>query len=188
MITTHEQIQRLRMHGLYLTRSCPDVVLLSRELLGLHSWFYRNVRYSAAIRGADLSGWKMRLIKTWLYRGTLHGVDPDELPYLLALHPDDSWFERQYGKTFADDLSEEVLRWLEDGVYSRRELREIFSDRYDRKELDNIFSPWGGIFVPLARQGKVAFRDMTSRDFDLITVGDIPGFADALPEVLRRYF
>lgn len=31
-----EDILRRRMHGLYLSRSCWDIVELSRELMGLH--------------------------------------------------------------------------------------------------------------------------------------------------------
>ena len=65
MEKTTEMILRTRMHGLYLTRSCPDITRLARELLGMHCWF-----------------------KTWLYRGTLHGTDYDDLPTLLALHAD----------------------------------------------------------------------------------------------------
>ena len=78
-----EQILQRRMNGLYLSRKCGDIVQLSRELLGLHCWFHRNVAFSALIRGADITGWKNALTKTWLYRGTLHGVVYDELPQLL---------------------------------------------------------------------------------------------------------
>ncbi len=81
------------MHGLYLSRKCEDISQLSRELLGLHCWFHRNVAFSALIRGADLPGWKNTLTKTWLYRGTLHGVAFDELPLLLALHSAELSFE-----------------------------------------------------------------------------------------------
>ncbi|MDR2502270.1 MAG: winged helix DNA-binding domain-containing protein [Oscillospiraceae bacterium] len=184
-----EQIQRLRMYNLFLTRSCPDIVTLSRELLGLHSWFQRNVRYSALIRGADISGWKTRLVKTWLYRGTLHGVDPDELPLLLSPHADAaSWYGDHFGRELIERVSEDVVRAMEDGVYSRAELRRIFADTYDSETLKHIFSSWGGIFVPLARQGRVAFRSMTSRDFDLIAIGDIPSPSDALSQLLPRYF
>lgn len=42
-----EQIARMRYHGLYLSRTCPDITALSRELLGLHCWFHRNVAFSA---------------------------------------------------------------------------------------------------------------------------------------------
>ena len=64
--TMTENIIRRRMHGLYLSRQCADLEKLAHELLGLHSWFYRNVPFSALIRGADISGWKTRLTKTWL--------------------------------------------------------------------------------------------------------------------------
>jgi hypothetical protein len=78
-----ENIIRRRMHGLYLSRACEDLETLSHELLGLHCWFHRNVPFSALIRGAGVSGWKTRLTKTWLYRGTLHGVAYEVLPKLL---------------------------------------------------------------------------------------------------------
>lgn len=89
MDTIAEQIQRIRMHGLYLSRKCQDITQLSRDLMGLHCWFHRNVAFSAVIRGADLMNWKHALTKTWLYRGTLHGVAYDDLPLLLAPHAGD---------------------------------------------------------------------------------------------------
>ena len=66
-----EQILRRRMHGLYLSRKCEDLVRLSHELMGMHCWFHRNVAFSAVIRGAGLAGWKTALTKTWLYRGKM---------------------------------------------------------------------------------------------------------------------
>ena len=80
-----EQILRRRVHGLYLSRKCDDIVELSRELLGLHCWFHRNVAFSALIRGAGLAGWKYALTKTWIHHA-LHGVALDDLPTYLALN------------------------------------------------------------------------------------------------------
>ena len=183
-----EFIIRQRMHGLYLSRKCPDIETLSHDLLGLHSWFYRNVCFSALIRGADISGWKTALTKTWLYRGTLHGVTYEDLPQLLALHVGDSWLSRYLGKEIVEEFAEKVLRYMEDGVYSRTEFRRIFADEYDAKTIDAMFSPWGGVFVHLARQGKVAFRDMTSRDFDLISAEPTQTPDEVLPDLIRRFF
>ncbi len=181
-------VLRKRMHNLYLSRPCPELDVLAHELMGLHSWFYRNVPFSALIRGADIAGWKHGLTKTWLYRGTLHGVPYDDLPELLALHPNGSWLSDHFGREVADAFADEVVRYMEDGVYSRAEFRKIFRDRYDDDWLEMMFSPWGGIFVHLARQGRVAFRDMTSRDFDLISAEPTQTQADVLPGLLRRYF
>ncbi len=183
-----ERIVRKRMHGLYLSRRCADILTLSHELMGLHSWFYRNVPFSALIRGADIAGWKTGLTKTWLYRGTLHGVVYDDLPQLLALHPNDSWLAQYFGAETVDLIADEVVRYMEDGVYSRAEFRKIYADRYDPKLVEYMFSPWGGVFVHLARQGRVAFRDMTSRDFDLISAEPTQSMEEVLPELLRRYF
>lgn len=185
---TEETIRR-RMHGLYLSRKCDDIVDLSNELLGLHCWFHRNVAFSAVIRGAGLAGWKERLIKTWLYRGTLHGVDYSELPLLLALHADAvpwAWFGIPDEQ--ADEVAEEVIALMNDGVYSRAEMRKIFADRFERETVERLFSPWGGIFVYLARQGRVSFRNMTSRDFDLINAEPTLTRAEALDILLRRFF
>lgn len=77
---------------------------------------------------------------------------------------------------------------MEDGVYSRAEFRRIFSPQYDAKWIGAMFSPWGGIFMYLARRGKVAFRDMTSRDFDLISAEPTQTSDEVLPELLGRYF
>lgn len=184
-----EDILRRRMHGLYLSRSCWDIVELSRELLGLHCWFHRNVAFSALIRGCGLTGWKNALTKTWLYRGTLHGVAYEELPLLLALHADAapwSWFGLSEGE--AEEVARRVLYLMEDGVYSRAEMRRIFADSYDAETVSRLFSPWGGIFVYLARHGKVAFRDMTSRDFDLISAEPIFSQEEALERILPRFF
>lgn len=183
-----EQIIRKRMHGLYLSRGCEDIVTLAHELLGLHSWFYRNVCFSALIRGADISGWRTALTKTWLYRGTLHGVAFEDLPQLLALHTSDSYLFRFFGQETVEEFAKLVLRYMEDGVTSRTEFRQIFAGDYDAKFIDAMFSPWGGIFVYLARLGKVAFRDMASRDFDLIDAEPTQTLDEVLPDLLRRYF
>ncbi len=183
-----EHMIRQRMHGLFLSRPCRDLEQLSRELLGLHSWFYRNVPFSALIRGADITGWKTKLTKTWLYRGTLHGVVYDELPDLLALHHEDSYLARMFGETLVESAAEEVIRYMEDGVASRAEFRRIFSARFSGEMIDALFSPWGGIFVTLARQGRVAFRDMASREFDLISAEPTRTLEDVLPELVRRFF
>ena len=82
-----EQIQQRRMHRLYLSRKCEDITSLSRDLMGLHCWFHRNVVISALIRGAGLANWKHALTKTWLYRGTLHGAAYDYDPRVID-HPE----------------------------------------------------------------------------------------------------
>lgn len=183
-----EMIIRRRMHGLYLSRPCRELDTLSHELMGLHSWFYRNVAFSALIRGADIAGWKTRLTKTWLYRGTLHGVVYEDLPRLLALHPGGSYLSNMFGQALVESAADEVIRLMEDGVNSRAEFRRIFAGQYSGEMIDALFSPWGGIFVLLARQGRVAFRDMTSRDFDLISAEPTQTFEEVLPDLVRQYF
>lgn len=184
-----QQLLRRRMHGLYLSRRCGDIGQLSGELLGLHCWFHRNVAFSALIRGAALTGLRSELTKTWLYRGTLHGVVMEDLPTLLALHADEGYFSwLGLGQAQLEEISEKVIRLMEDGVYSRAEMRHIFADSLDMQIIERIFSPWGGIFVYLARRGRVAFRSITSRDFDLIDAVPTQTPDEVLPECLRRFF
>jgi len=189
-----ENIIRRRMHGLYLSRKCEGLETLAHELLGLHSWFYRNVPFSALIRGANITGWKTRLTKTWLYRGTLHGVAYEDLPRLLALSAGESkdgyfsWLANAYGAETIREIADEIMRLMEDGVCSRTEFRRIFAGSYEPKLVSDIFSSWGGIFVYLARLGKVAFKDMASRDFDLISAEPSHSFDEVLPGLLHRYF
>jgi hypothetical protein len=183
---TNQQILRQRMHGLYLSRKCDDIVELSRELLGLHSWFHRNVAFSALIRGADIMGWRNALTKTWVHHA-LHGVARDELPTLLALHPFGSYLSHILGEEQLSEIAERVLYYMEDGVYSRREFREIFAEYYSPEIIDHVFSSWGGIFVYLARQGRVAFRSMVSHDFDLIDAAPTRTPEEVMPELLHRY-
>jgi hypothetical protein len=172
------------MHGLYLSRKCGDLAELSRNLLGMHSWFYRNVAFSAVIRGADIGGWKTVLTKTWLYGGRLHGAAYDELPRLLALSPGDEGF---WGDAQMKAIADEAISLMEDGVSSRAEMRRIFAGRYDHTTLETAFSPWGGIFVNLARLGRVAFRDMASHDFDLVDREPMKTQDEVLPGLLRDY-
>ena len=169
------------MHGLYLSRRCDDIAELSRELLGLHCWFHRNVAFSALIRGAELAGWKYALTKTWIHHA-LHGVAPDDLPTLLALNSGGWRWGEQYR-----EIADKVISLMEDGVYSRAEMRLIFAEEYDRQIIDRALSPWGGVFCELARLGKVAFRDMTSRDFDLIDAEPTQTFEEVLPGLFRRF-
>lgn len=190
MDKTIEQIMRKRMNRLYLTRKCMDISQLSHELLGLHCWFHRNVVFSALIRGAELIDWKNVLTKTWLYRGTLHGVAQEDLPTLLALHADEACFSWLLGKEReqqARDIADKVVRLMEDGVYSRAEMRRIFAYEYDPQTIERIFSPWGGVFVCLARLGQAAFRNMTSRDFDLISAEPTATPDEVLPELFYRF-
>lgn len=182
-----EQILRKRMHGLYLSRECEDIAELSRALLGLHCWFHRNVAFSALIRGTELTGWKTALTKTWLYRGTLHGVVFDDLLLLLALHSHEMSFSWLLEEDELRAVADRVVSLMEDGVYSRAEMRRIFACDYNEDVIGRIFSPWGGIFVYLARIGKVAFRNITSRDFDLIDAEPTQTIDDVLPEVFRRF-
>ena len=175
---TDEEILQRRMHGLYLSRRCEDPLTLAHHLMGLHCWFHRNVLFSLLIRGANPIGWKTSLTKTWIHHA-LHGVAPEDLPDLLAVRPR------------TDPLSElerEVISYMEDGVYSRAEFRRIFADRYEQSAIDRAFSPWGGVFVGLAQRGLVAFRDMNSRDFDLISAEPTRSKDEVMPELLRRYF
>ena len=176
-----EQIQRKRMHGLYLSRKCEDITQLSRDLLGLHCWFHRNVAFSTLIRGTDLMGWKNALTKTWIHHA-LHGVVYDELPTLLAVHSGAWRWEEPY-----KEIADRVIGLMEDGVYSRAEMRRIFAYDYDQQIIDRALSPWGGVFCELARLGKVAFRDMTSRDFDLIDAEPTQTLNDVLPDLFRRF-
>ncbi|MDP3448412.1 MAG: hypothetical protein Q8S22_10190 [Eubacteriales bacterium] len=135
-----EHILRQRMHGLYLSRPCRELDTLSHELMGLHSWFYRNVAFSALIRGADIAGWKTRLTKTWLYRGTLHGVVYEDLPQLLALHQGESYLSNMFGKTLVEAAAADVIRYMEDGVTSRAEFRRIFSAIQRRDDRRAVFA------------------------------------------------
>jgi len=188
-----ENIIRRRMHGLYLSRSCDDLETLAHDLLGMHCWFHRNVPFSALIRGAGIQGWRTRLTKTWLYRGTLHGVVHEDLPELLALSAGEqrdsyfAWLSQAHGADTIRKIADEVIRLMEDGVYSRAEFRRIFADGYSPKVIEDVFSPWGGVFVHLARLGKVAFRNMTSRDFDLISAEPNESLYEVLPKLLRIY-
>ena len=188
MDKTAELILRKRMHGLYLSRKCGDITQLSHELLGMHCWFHRNVAFSALIRGASLTGWKNALTKTWLYRGSLHGAVYEELPALLALHAGNVSFAwLGVNEDQMKEITGKVLGLMEDGVYSRAEMRRIFAYDYDGETIGRIFSPWGGIFAYLANQGKVAFRDMTSRDFDLISAEPRHTPEEVLPDLFRRF-
>jgi hypothetical protein len=182
-----QQILRQRMHGLYLSRPCDSIKELSHELLGLHCWFHRNVVFSSLIRGAGIAGWKTALTKTWLYRGTLYGVVYEDLPELLALHEPTSYLRDELGESLFEQILTEVVSLMEDGVFSRAEMRRIFSREYDEKVIREVLSSWGGIFVYLARQGKVAFRNMTSRDFDLIGAEPTQTSEEVLPALFRRY-
>lgn len=169
------------MRGLYLSRKCGDIIELSHELLGMHCWFHRNVAFSALIRGAELNGWKTALTKTWVHHA-LHGVDSGNLPTLLALNSGGWRWGEQY-----KEIADRAISLMEDGVFSRAEMRLILAGEYDGDIIDRALSPWGGVFVELARLGKVAFRNMTSRDFDLIDAEPTRTFEDVLPEMLRRF-
>ena len=142
-----EQLVQRRMHSLFLSRKCDDIETLARHLMGLHCWFFRNVPFSALIRGADITGIKSILTKTWLYRGTLHGALLDDLPELLALSQHMGYLSGHLGREVVDDFAAQVLRYMEDGVFSRAEFRKIFADHHDPKLIEHMFSQIGRAHV-----------------------------------------
>ena len=116
-----------------------------------------------------------------------------DLPLLLAPHAGDQSFEQWMlrdllSETQLREAVDRIISLMEDGVYSRAEMRKIFANDYDPKMIDHLFSSWGGIFVSLACQGKVAFRNMASRDFDLIDAQPLQMNNQVLLELLRRFF
>jgi hypothetical protein len=139
------------------------------------------VAFSALIRGAELTGWKNALTKTWIHHA-LHGVAYDDLPTLLAVHSGEWGWGEPYRA-----ITDKVVSLMEDGVYSRAEMRLIFANEFDRQLIERALSPWGGVFCELARLGKIAFRDMTSRDFDLISAEPTQTFDEVLPEIFQRF-
>lgn len=189
MDKTTEQILRRRMHGMYLSRQCDSLYELARELLGMNSWLHQNVVFSAIIRGAPITGWNSELTKTWLYRGTCYGAVFDQLPLLLAIHSDDRpWDCFRFGDDAVDQAAERVLSLIEDGVCSRNEMYQIFYNEYDAETANRLISSGHGILFYLARRGKVAFKSMTSRDFDLISAEPTLTPEHAIPQLLRHYF
>jgi len=66
---TTENIIRRRMHGLYLSRRCDDLETLAHELLGLHSWFCRDVPFYEKRIESAASQWVESII--WRTRGAI---------------------------------------------------------------------------------------------------------------------
>lgn len=186
-----EMISKL-MSNLYLIKPCNDYIWVSEKLCGLQAQYFNNVMFSIMIRcgkGSTIN-WNSRLVKTWTLRGTLHAIPESDLPIYLALIKNNAYITKQgYDKDFLEQLSEDVLLNIQNGINSRTELKKVYKNTLNNEEkLNQLFSGWGGILTLLASQGRIAFSSVSNKDFIILPEKKLISKEEAIKILVNRYF
>ena len=175
---------------------CGDARALAGRVLGLHAQLARTARSSAALRGAgDVSS----LLKVWFVRGTLHLVDPDDLPLFVAVmstleprHYAPSW-QRYHGITRAQvEATLEALPAVLDaaGPLTREELAAAVARATgDDGVASALQDGWGSTLKLAAFRGELAFAAVDEQPVRFVrpALGPLPEPEAAAAELARRW-
>jgi hypothetical protein len=170
---TPVQVRRFRLHRQFVAgRDAGDPVATARRLLGVQAQVPSAAAQAVAARTAtgtaddgtvDAALAAGTLVRTWAARGTLHLLDAEQAPALLALlAAARSWDKGSWQKEFATAaqmtaLEEAVVEVLAGGaVLTREELTAALVAHSGEEGLaEAITSGWGTVLKPLAWQGLI---------------------------------
>lgn len=173
---------------------CPDARVLARVLFGLHAQLARTARLSAALRGA---GSVDALTKTWWVRGTLHLVDPDDLPLFVAVmgqlrprHHTPSWC-RYHGieRAQVDAALAAIPEALAGGPLTREELAgRVAALTGDDGVRHALQDGWGATLKLSAFRGDLVFAGHEAKPvrFARPPLGPLPEPEAATAALVRR--
>ncbi|MFG2824108.1 winged helix DNA-binding domain-containing protein [Kitasatospora sp. NPDC048365] len=171
MRVTHEQVfaWRLRRQGL-VPRGGGGVAEVVRRLCGVQAQVASAAELAVAVRqeaprpGAVAAALADRtVVRTWAMRGTLHLMDPGDLPsYLSLISAARTWEKPSWQRTFGVTpdrmaaLGDAVEELLSAGPLSRAELTEALVARPAFADLrEQLTSGWGTVLKPLAWTGRL---------------------------------
>lgn len=196
MKATWAQVLAFRLGRQHLPPGAPchDARALARTLFGLHAQLGRSARTAAALRGAaSVDG----LLKTWWVRGTLHLVDPDDLPLFVAVmsqlrprHHTPSWC-RYHGieREQVDAALAAIPRALDGRALTREELAAAVVELTgDAGVAHALQDGWGATLKLAAFRGDLVYAapDGTPVRFTRPPLGPLSDPAAATAELVRR--
>jgi hypothetical protein len=146
--------------------------------------------------------WRERaLVKTWLFRGTLHLLTAQDLPlYIGALstlkHFRRASWQKYHGVTLdeLEAIMAAVRDTLTDTGMTREQLADTIATRTNMPKLAELLrSGWGAVLKPVAFQGYLCFGPNEGQNVTFVQpchwIGEWTPVepAQALPEVARRF-
>lgn len=123
------------------------------------------VRVDCGVEDVRAALWKRKsLVKTWLWRGTLHLARASDLPVYTGalgsytLRNLATWLKYlKLTEPQLDDLFERIGRVLDGTPKTREELIAVAGRGQSEHVRQVLRSGWGGILKPVARQGGLCF-------------------------------
>lgn len=200
---------RLRQHFLLNRADRTQMLDVVSRLGGVHAQVMSAAELALSARVDELSPadvqaalWQDRtLVKTWLFRGTLHLLTARDFPiYVGALSTlrhfrRASWL-KYHGVTMEelDALLEGVRACLSDTGITREQLADKLAAHAGNPELrERLLSGWGMLLKPAAFRGDLAFGANEGQNVTFVRPADWIGAWEpvdpqqALGDVLRRF-
>ncbi len=199
---------RLRRH--HLARRAPpgSLVMAVRDVCGVQAQLMSTARVALWARVQELTSedveralWQERtLVKVWCMRGTVHLLPAADLPVYVGalrqsrLREERRWLDRRgVSPREAEAMVEAVLKALDGGPLTRRELSEQVVGLLGPKAEQWVGHSWGGVVKQAVLRGLICFgpdrgREITfvRRDQWLPELGDLP-VEETETTLLRRY-
>lgn len=200
---------RLSQHSLLQRTDRQHMLDVVTQMGGVHAQLMSAAELQLWARVQDITPadvqdalWRERtLVKTWLFRGTLHLLTAQDFPlYIGALstlkHFRRASWQKYHGVTL-DEL-EAIMAAVRDTLtatgMTREQLADTLATRTNMPKLAELLrSGWGAVLKPVAFQGYLCFGPNEGQNVTFVQprhwIGDwIPVEpAQALPEVAHRF-
>jgi Winged helix DNA-binding domain len=183
---------------------------LAHDVGGIHAQVHSAAEFQAAVRIDGLAPAAMgralykskSLVKTWMMRGTIHYLDPSDLPvWAAASATRRSWnkpyWQKAFGITSAD--VERAIEIIPRALNGRCLTREAIADEVHRLTKNNavdelLRAGWGSILKIVAAEGLLCFGPNQGRNVTFTRPDQWleqwrppPPTEQAIEDVCRRY-
>ncbi|GHU93856.1 hypothetical protein FACS189479_05850 [Spirochaetia bacterium] len=164
------------------------------KLLGLQAQFANNPKYALRIRAADFDEetWSDGLVKTWIFRHTLHVIPSDELGLYHSAYegvPGDWVDDWGMKASRIESVAAFLMERIRAGLCGRADLKEQCREfGLSEQEMAYAFNGWGGIFSQMFRRGLIAYHPGVEKKFIVCKNVKFIDRDAARIELIRRYF
>lgn len=192
-ITVQQRKRMILMNQHITEKTKPEEVC--HDLCGIQAQFYNHALHSLRIRSCEpLKDLDITFYKTWALRGTLHLITrEDHALFLSAMQPHYKDHGHYYTQFFTEKERQElcslILEEARAGRGNRRAFADVMAQRgYPKEKIETACSGWGGLYSLLSVEGKLVFKDITSRDFVCCKEVQQVEASQAREEIILRYF
>jgi hypothetical protein len=209
---TWEKTRAFRLQRMHLVDPLGPRSLrkVAHDLGGIQAQVHSAAELQAAVRidglpagTVDRALWKTKtLVKTWMMRGTIHYLDPSDLPvWASASATRRSWikapWQRAFGITVKDvaKAMEIIPKALDGQILTREAIANEVHRITKNKAMDELLrSGWGSVLKILAGEGLLCFGPSEGRSVTFTRPDQwlkdwrkLPPTESAIAEVCRRY-